>query len=88
MAREFLSTILKNATRMNRLTEDLLTMARVESPEAEMHPAPVRADVLVRDAVEAMRGLVQERRRSWRSARPRRPRCSRIRIRCCRCWAT
>jgi two-component system phosphate regulon sensor histidine kinase PhoR len=59
-AREFLATILKNATRMNRLTEDLLTMTRVESREAEMHPAPVRADVLVRDAVEAMRGLVQD----------------------------
>jgi two-component system phosphate regulon sensor histidine kinase PhoR len=59
-AREFLSTILKNATRMNRLTEDLLTMARVESPESELHPAPVRADALVRDAVEAMRGLVQD----------------------------
>ena len=59
VAREFLSTILKNATRMNRLTEDLLTMARVESPEAEMRPAAVRADVLVRDVVEAMRGLVQ-----------------------------
>jgi two-component system phosphate regulon sensor histidine kinase PhoR len=60
VAREFLSTILKNSTRMNRLTEDLLTMARVESQEAEMHPAPVRADVLVHDAVEAMRGLVQD----------------------------
>ncbi len=36
-AREFLGTILKNATRMNRLTEDLLTMARVDSQEAEMH---------------------------------------------------
>ena len=60
VAEEFLGTILKNATRMNRLTEDLLTMARVESPEAEMHPKPVRADVLVRDAVEAMRGLVQD----------------------------
>jgi two-component system, OmpR family, phosphate regulon sensor histidine kinase PhoR len=59
-AEEFLSTILKNATRMNRLTEDLLTMARVESREGELHPAPVRADVLVRDAVEAMRGLVQD----------------------------
>jgi len=59
-AREFLSTILKNATRMNRLTEDLLTMARVESREAEMHPGPVGADVLVRDAVEAMSGLVQD----------------------------
>jgi two-component system phosphate regulon sensor histidine kinase PhoR len=59
-AMEFLSTILKNASRMSRLTEDLLTMARVESQESEMHPARVRADELVRDAVEAMRGLVQD----------------------------
>jgi two-component system phosphate regulon sensor histidine kinase PhoR len=59
-AREFLTTILKNATRMNRLTEDLLTMARVESSEQELHPGPVPADVLVRDAVQAMRGLVQD----------------------------
>ncbi len=58
--REFLATILKNATRMGRLTEDLLTMARVESREAVMHPRPVRADVLVRDAVAAMRGMVQD----------------------------
>ena len=60
VAREFLGTILKNATRMSRLTEDLLTMARVESREAEMHPAAVAADVLVNDAVKAMRGLVQD----------------------------
>jgi two-component system phosphate regulon sensor histidine kinase PhoR len=60
VAREFLTTILKNATRMNRLTEDLLTMARVESQEAVMHPARVRADALVRDAVAAMRGMVQD----------------------------
>jgi two-component system, OmpR family, phosphate regulon sensor histidine kinase PhoR len=59
-AREFLSTILKNATRMNRLTEDLLVMARVESSEQELHPVPVRADILVRDAVQAMSGLVQD----------------------------
>jgi two-component system, OmpR family, phosphate regulon sensor histidine kinase PhoR len=59
-ARDFLSTILKNATRMNRLTEDLLIMARVESRENEMVPRPVRADALVRDAVDAMRGLVQD----------------------------
>ena len=60
MAREFLSTILKNATRMNRLTEDLLVMARVEAPTGELHPAPVRADVLIADAVKSMSGLVQE----------------------------
>ena len=60
MAREFLSTILKNATRMNRLTEDLLVMARVESAEQDLHPVPVPADVLVRDAVKAMAGMVQD----------------------------
>jgi two-component system phosphate regulon sensor histidine kinase PhoR len=59
-ARDFLSTILKNATRMNRLTEDLLVMARVESSEQELHPAPIPADVLVHDAVQAMSGLVQD----------------------------
>jgi two-component system phosphate regulon sensor histidine kinase PhoR len=60
VAREFLTTILKNATRMSRLTEDLLTMARVESREAVLHPRSVRADVLVRDAVAAMSGMVQD----------------------------
>lgn len=60
VAREFLSTILKNAIRMNRLTEDLLVMARVESSEQELHPAPIRADLLVYDAVQAMSGLVQD----------------------------
>jgi len=34
---------------MNRLTEDLLTMARADSQEAMLRPAPVRADVLIRD---------------------------------------
>jgi two-component system, OmpR family, phosphate regulon sensor histidine kinase PhoR len=60
VAREFLTTILKNATRMNRLTEDLLVMARVESSEQELHPAPIRADLLVYDAVQAMSGLAQD----------------------------
>lgn len=59
-AREFLTTILKNATRMNRLTEDLLVMARVESSEQELHPVVVPADSLVRDAVQAMSGLIQD----------------------------
>ena len=59
-AREFLTTIHKNATRMNRLTEDLLVMARVESSEQELHPASVPADMLVRDAVQAMSGMVQD----------------------------
>jgi len=60
VAREFLGTILKNSTRMNRLTEDLLTMARVESMEERMRPTAIRADALVEDAVKAMAGLVQD----------------------------
>src|ERR1700733_12358137 len=59
-AREFLTIILKNASRMNRLTEDLLVMARGESSEQELPPAPIPADILVRDAVQAMSGLVQD----------------------------
>ncbi|HWG17926.1 MAG TPA: ATP-binding protein [Acidobacteriaceae bacterium] len=60
VAREFLGTILKNSTRMNRLTDDLLTMARVESLESELRPAPIHADALVKDAVKALAGLVQD----------------------------
>jgi two-component system phosphate regulon sensor histidine kinase PhoR len=45
---------------MNRLTEDLLTMARVESMEERMRPTAIRADALVEDAVKAMAGLVQD----------------------------
>jgi two-component system phosphate regulon sensor histidine kinase PhoR len=59
-AREFLTTIHKNATRMNRLTEDLLLMARVESSELELHPVSISADILVRDAIQAMSGMVQD----------------------------
>jgi two-component system phosphate regulon sensor histidine kinase PhoR len=59
-ARAFLTTILKNATRMHRLTEDLLALARVESSEEPLTPAPLRSDMLVRDAVQGLSGLVQE----------------------------
>ena len=59
-ARGFLETILKNATRMTRLTEDLLLMARVESPEQGLHERAVPANQLVEDAVRAMSGLLEE----------------------------
>ena len=70
-AREFLTTILKNATRMNRLTEDLLVMARVDSSEQDLHPATVGADILVRDAVQAMSGLVQDAEARLEIGKPR-----------------
>lgn len=48
--REFLDIIRRNAQRMSRLTEDLLTLARVESGEDPLEQAPVFAKELLRDA--------------------------------------
>jgi two-component system phosphate regulon sensor histidine kinase PhoR len=55
---EFLGIILKNATRMNRLTVDLLALAGVESPDYRLHAQPVPADVLVKDAIAVLGGIV------------------------------
>ena len=56
--REFLGVILKNATRMNRLTEDLLALASVESPDYRLTLQPARANVLVKDAIDSLGGIV------------------------------
>jgi two-component system phosphate regulon sensor histidine kinase PhoR len=53
---EFLGVILKNASRMNRLTEDLLALASVESPDYKVNLQPVRASVLLRDAIDSIGG--------------------------------
>jgi two-component system phosphate regulon sensor histidine kinase PhoR len=53
---EFLGVILKNASRMNRLTEDLLALASVESPDYRVNLQPVRASVLLRDAIDSIGG--------------------------------
>jgi two-component system phosphate regulon sensor histidine kinase PhoR len=53
---EFLGVILKNASRMTRLTEDLLALASVESPDYLVKPQPVRASVLLRDAIGSIGG--------------------------------
>ncbi len=57
-SREFLGVIQKNATRMNRLTEDLLALASVESPDYKLARQPIRASALVHDAMESLGGLV------------------------------
>ena len=56
--REFLGIVLKNATRMNRLTEDLLALASVESPDYKLARQPTRASALVHDAIESLGGIV------------------------------
>jgi two-component system, OmpR family, phosphate regulon sensor histidine kinase PhoR len=56
--REFLGIILKNASRMNRLTEDLLALASVESPDYKLSLQPSRASALVQDAIDSLGGIV------------------------------
>ncbi len=56
-SREFLEIIRKNANRMSRLTEDLLTLARVESGEHRFDTHPVRPGDLLQDAVESFNEL-------------------------------
>lgn len=54
-AREFLEIIRKNAIRMTRLTEDLLTLARVESGEHQFDVQPVLPRELLQEAVQNFR---------------------------------
>ncbi len=56
--REFLGIIHKNATRMNRLTEDLLALASVESPDYKLALRATRASALVEDAIDSLGGMV------------------------------
>ncbi len=55
---EFLQIILKNATRMSRLTEDLFALASVESPDYKLALQPTRASALVKDAIQSLGGIV------------------------------
>jgi two-component system phosphate regulon sensor histidine kinase PhoR len=56
--REFLGIIHKNASRMNRLTEDLLALASVESPDYKLTLQPTKGSALVQDAIESLGGIV------------------------------
>jgi two-component system phosphate regulon sensor histidine kinase PhoR len=57
--REFLEIIRKNAARMSRLTEDLLTLARVESGETRFETEPVPPIDLLHDAEESFREIAR-----------------------------
>ena len=57
--RDFLEVIRKNAIRMSRLTEDLLTLARVESGEQRFDIQPVTPAELVREAVQNFREIAR-----------------------------
>lgn len=58
-SKEFLEIIRQNAARMSRLTEDLLTLARVESGERKLELRPLEADSLLEDALHNFRDLAK-----------------------------
>jgi two-component system phosphate regulon sensor histidine kinase PhoR len=58
-AREFLDIIRKSALRMSRLTEDLLTLARVESGEQRFDIQSVAPSDLLQEAVQSFRELAR-----------------------------
>jgi len=51
---DFLETVLKNASRMHRLTEDLLMLAKVERGDVVIEPHPIAASMLVEDALRTV----------------------------------
>ena len=53
--RDFLDIIRKNSARMSRLTEDLLTLARVESGEHRFEVERLSTEELLQDALESFR---------------------------------
>jgi len=58
-SREFLDIIRKSALRMSRLTEDLLTLARVESGEHRFDLQPVAPSDLLQEAVQSFREIAR-----------------------------
>lgn len=60
-SREFLEIMRRNAQRMARLTEDLLTLARVESGEYALRPAPVAGVELLKEAQAAFNEIARAR---------------------------
>lgn len=60
VSREFLGVIQKSARRMSRLTEDLLALAGVESPDYKLALQPTSASALLDDAIESLGGIVAD----------------------------
>ena len=56
---DFLEIIRKNAARMSRLSEDLLTLARVESGEQRFDIQNVSVEELLQDALESFREVAR-----------------------------
>jgi len=60
--REQLRAIHRSADRMNRLIQDLLNVAAIESGQLAVTPSPLAIDVLVTDALDLLRPLAESKR--------------------------
>ena len=56
-AREFLSIVLRNSTRMTRLTVDLLALANVEAGDYRITPELIPAETLIDEALDSLAGM-------------------------------
>ena len=61
-SRDFLDIIRKNAVRMSRLTEDLLTLARVESGEQRFDAESVLPEDLLQEAMQSFQEIARNNR--------------------------
>jgi two-component system phosphate regulon sensor histidine kinase PhoR len=59
-SRDFLGIVLKNAIRMNRITEDLLALVSLESPDHKLALRPVRAGALLQEAADSLGGVAAD----------------------------
>lgn len=60
-ARRFITVIQQESERLTRLLDEILELGRLESSQLEWHPVHADATVIVRAAIEAMRGFTQEK---------------------------
>lgn len=59
--REFLEIVLRNGTRMHRLTQDLLALATVEAGDYRIQPQAVAASTLIHDALDTLAGMALDK---------------------------
>lgn len=62
--REVVGSMLEEVDRLSRLADELLTLARAESGQAELHREPVDLGALAREVADDLSVLAEERRQS------------------------